>query len=373
MMELEQTRPENPAMTFDEVSMERSKSFIKALQELKNLRPQLYSAAEYCEKSYLHSEQKQTVLDNLKDYAVRALVNAVDHLGTVAYKLTDLLEQQALEVSTMEVKVSCLNQQYLTCQTYTDKEGLRQQQLLAFIPRHHKHYILQNSVNKKVHFSPQIQTDARQNHFQAKSRLQPSASNYLSGSPASKTLSWHLASETKSTLKGTHVMTRNEDTKTSGKPSVVFQLLDKEESAKTRSSGAPAQLSSGGPAAGAIMQKFGVPRRVLLWLVICPCSSPVLLIFKDSAEKIMVYQGLRNSTKICVLSSHLQSRNSIIVVIIGWMCPMELSDGSKPLTAFRSFDNPRREIVRAPVRSKSMLSAFFVKQKTLKSKTGSVS
>ena len=29
------------------------------LQELKNLRPQLYSAAEYCEKSYLHSEQKQ--------------------------------------------------------------------------------------------------------------------------------------------------------------------------------------------------------------------------------------------------------------------------------------------------------------------------
>ncbi|KAJ6679762.1 ABL INTERACTOR FAMILY MEMBER [Salix purpurea] len=301
MMELEQTGPENPAMTFDEVSMERSKSFIKALQELKNLRPQLYSAAEYCEKSYLHSEQKQTVLDNLKDYAVRALVNAVDHLGTVAYKLTDLLEQQALEVSTMEVKVSCLNQQYLTCQTYTDKEGLRQQQLLAFIPRHHKHYVLQNSVNKKVHFSPQIQTDARQNHFQARSRLQPS------GSPASKTLSWHLASETKSTLKGTpHVMASNEDTKTSGKSSVLFQLLDKEESAKTRSSGAPAQLSSGGPVAGANMQKFGVPRRyqvsclgkvvchteVLLWLVTCPCSSAVLLIFKDSAEKIMLYLGL---------------------------------------------------------------------------------
>lgn len=50
------------------------------------------------------------VLDNLKDYAVRALVNAVDHLGTVAYKLTDLLEQQMLEVSTMNLKASCLNQ-----------------------------------------------------------------------------------------------------------------------------------------------------------------------------------------------------------------------------------------------------------------------
>jgi hypothetical protein len=50
------------------------------------------------------------VLDNLKDYAVRALVNAVDHLGTVAYKLTDLYEQQALEISTIESKVACLNQ-----------------------------------------------------------------------------------------------------------------------------------------------------------------------------------------------------------------------------------------------------------------------
>lgn len=94
-METEASVTENPAMTFDEASMERSKSFVKALQvpssssisnhslllclirsiiflvyswiydlllfkqELKNLRPQLYSAADYCEKSYLHSEQKQ--------------------------------------------------------------------------------------------------------------------------------------------------------------------------------------------------------------------------------------------------------------------------------------------------------------------------
>jgi hypothetical protein len=46
----------------------------------------------------------------LKDYAVRALVNAVDHLGTVAYKLTDLLEQHTLDVSTMGLKVSTINQ-----------------------------------------------------------------------------------------------------------------------------------------------------------------------------------------------------------------------------------------------------------------------
>ncbi|XWS46167.1 hypothetical protein CRYUN_Cryun14cG0040600 [Craigia yunnanensis] len=298
-MEVELPRPDNPAMTFDEVSMERSKSFVKALQELKNLRPQLYSAAEYCEKSYLHSEQKQMVLDNLKDYAVRALVNAVDHLGTVAYKLTDLLEQQTLDVSTMELKASCLNQQLFMCQTYTDKEGLRQQQLLAFIPRHHKHYILPNSINKKVHFSPHVQTDARQNYFQAKSRLQPS------DSPASKTLSWHLASETESTLKGTsQTLASNEISKPSASASEIFQLLENGDNTRTKSLAAPF------PASNAVMPTLGITHREL--------------------------------------------------------------EGSKPMTAFRSFDNPRRDIIRAPVRSKSMLSAFFVKQKASKLKAGYV-
>ncbi|XP_031377125.1 protein ABIL1 isoform X2 [Punica granatum] len=304
-MEVEQPRAENRAMTFDEASMERSKGFVKALQELKNLRPQLYSAAEYCEKSYLHSEQKQMVLDNLKDYAVRALVNAVDHLGTVAYKLTDLLEQQSLDVTVMQLKVTSLNQQFLTCQTYTDKEGLRQQQLLAIIPRHHKHYILPNSVSKKVHFGPQIQKDVRQNHLQGRSRLQPS------GAPAAKTLSWHLASETKSSLKGSqNVPTSTED---SAKTPEVFHLLNDEENSRVISSAPHMQLRTGPPASGALMTMVSAPRR-------------------DSF------------------------------------------DGSKQLTAFRSFDNPnRRAIVHAPARSRSMLSAFFAKPKTPKLKAAPVS
>ena len=37
-------------------------------------------------------------------------MNAVDHLGTVAYKLTDLLERQTSDVSTMDLKISTLNQ-----------------------------------------------------------------------------------------------------------------------------------------------------------------------------------------------------------------------------------------------------------------------
>ncbi|CAL5400929.1 unnamed protein product [Camellia sinensis] len=318
-MELEQSLPyDRPSMTFDEVSMERSKNFVKALQELKNLRPQLYSAAEYCEKSYLRSEQKERqmmvtitvvnyenhnndhclVLDNLKDYAVRALVNAVDHLGTVASKLTDLVEQQTSDVSAMALKVSCLNQQLLTCQTYTDKEGLRQQQLLAFIPRHHKHYILptRRYILARTYKQMLGKVIFRQDLIIT-----------LQCIPASKTLSWHLASETKSTLKAApHALTSSDNPKTSEKTSGVFHLVDAEESTRMKSSATHLQLSGRGHASSAAMQPFSAARR----------------------------------------------------------------EGSKPLTAFKSFDNPNRlQIIRAPVRSKSLLSSFFVKQKKTKLKT----
>lgn len=307
-MEVERIGAEKPrAMTYDEASMERSKSFVKALQELKNLRPQLYSAAEYCEKSYLHSEQKQIVLDNLKDYAVRALVNAVDHLGTVAYKLTDLLDQHAMDISSMEVKITCINQQLLTCQTFTEKEGLRQQQLLAIIPRHHKHYTLPNAVNKKVHFSPQIQMDPRQ-QVHVKPRLYPS------GTPAAKTLSWHLASETKSSLKGTQKTSlSSEDSKSSGKSSIGFNLLDAEQSGRIKSPAPHSQLLSVGPASTVAIKTLRISR-------------------------------------------------------------LDAVEGSKPMTPFRSFGNAtRQEIVRVPARSKSVLSAFFVKQKTPKLKASAMS
>ncbi|KAI3693409.1 hypothetical protein L6452_33244 [Arctium lappa] len=296
-MEVEQL---NQAMTFDEASMEQSMGFVNALQELKNLRPQLYSAAEYCEKSYVHSEQKQMVLDNLKDYAIRALVNAVDHLGTVAYKLTDLLDQQALEISSTELHVTCLHQQLLTCQTYTDREAIRQQQLLAILPRHHKHYILPNSVSKKVHFSPQIQTDDRQSH------LQPRPRQFTSGTPAANTLSWHLATETKSTLKGSsRPLMSIEDPKTSRRTPTSFHTSNGEEGMQKKYPADHLQLSNVGPASSTAMQTLGITRR-------------------------------------------------------------DPSEGPKPMTPFRSFDNPRRDSVRGPARSKSLLSAFFVKQKTAK-------
>ncbi|KAK9757878.1 hypothetical protein RND81_01G192500 [Saponaria officinalis] len=189
-------------MEIDEVFMERSQNFVKALQELKNLRPQLYSAAGYCEKSYLHTVHKQMLLDNFKEYAVRVVVNTVDHLGTVAYKLTDLVEQQTSEISSLEVKVTCLNQKLLTCQMYADKEGLRQQQLLAIIPRHHKRYILSNS-------------------------------------PGSATQSWHPASETKAPNTALQKTVFSSDfQKVNPKSVTVFHVLDTEDSVSGKSYGA---------------------------------------------------------------------------------------------------------------------------------------
>ncbi|XP_061997613.1 protein ABIL1-like [Rosa rugosa] len=130
-----------------------------------------------------------------------------------------------------------------------------------------------------------------------------------SSAAASKTLSWHLASETRSTLKGTsHGLASSADTKVSVNTSGTFQLLDNEGSATTKSSGAHLQL----------------PSRV-------PGSEPFVAGHRDAV------------------------------------------DGYRPLGAARSFDNHNRQIVRVPVRSKSLLSAFFVKQKSTKLKTGSVS
>ncbi|GKA63121.1 protein ABIL1 isoform X1, partial [Tanacetum coccineum] len=212
-------------MGFNEPSMEHNISFVKALQELKNLRSQLYSAAEYCEKSYLHSEQKQVVLDNIKDYAVRALVNAVDHIGTVAYKLTDVLDQQTSEISTTSLHVTCLQQQLLTCETYTDREALRQQQLLAVVPRHHKHYILPST-------------------------------------PSANTLCWHLASETKSTLKRNSSSMSVDGIKPSGRASVSSHASNGIDGVQTKSSEAHLKLPKMGPASSAAIQTLGISRQV---------------------------------------------------------------------------------------------------------------
>ncbi|XVF10089.1 hypothetical protein REPUB_Repub07fG0153200 [Reevesia pubescens] len=130
------------ASNYDEVFMEQSLLFSNSLKDLKNLRTQLYSAAEYFELSYTNDDQKQIVAETLKDYAIKALVNTVDHLGSVTYKVNDLLDEKVEEVSGSELRVSCIEQRLRTCQEYIDHEGISQQSLVINTPKYHKRYIL---------------------------------------------------------------------------------------------------------------------------------------------------------------------------------------------------------------------------------------
>ncbi|GFP94779.1 protein abil2 [Phtheirospermum japonicum] len=127
---------------YDEVSMQQSMLFSDSLKDLKNLRKQLYSAAEYFELSYSNDDQKHVVVNTLKDYAIKALVNTVDHLGSVTYKVNDMLDEKVDEVSGTELRVSCIEQRLRTCQEYVDREGLSQQSLVINTPIYHKRYIL---------------------------------------------------------------------------------------------------------------------------------------------------------------------------------------------------------------------------------------
>ncbi|MBA0763487.1 hypothetical protein Gotri_012922, partial [Gossypium trilobum] len=252
-----------------------------------------------------------------------------------------------------------------------------------------------DSVSKKVHFSPQLQTDPRQNYLHAKSRLQPS------DTPASKTLSWHLSSETKSTLKGTsQTLASNEISKPPAPASEVFQLVENGGNARAKSSAALF------PASNALVPSLGITHRNLKrvgnttqigllslgaakedtsshtmdfhhtsvlqrcgWICFsatyeAPLSSPQS--WGQNLEGTSVLQQHRKRT-IPLYYQHDAITGNQLTIPSG----LEL-EGSKPLTAFRSLDNPKRDIIRAPVRSKSVLSSFFVKQKQMKLKAGYV-
>ncbi|XP_076897659.1 protein ABIL2-like [Bidens hawaiensis] len=134
------TVPREPA-NFDEIAMQQSLLFSDSLKDLKNLRKKLYAAAEYFELSYTNDDQKQLVVDTLKDYAIKALVNTVDHLGAVSSKVNDLLGEKVYEVSQTEHRVSCIQQRLSICQGCFDHEGLAQQSSLINVPKYHKRYI----------------------------------------------------------------------------------------------------------------------------------------------------------------------------------------------------------------------------------------
>ncbi|XP_031503709.1 protein ABIL2 [Nymphaea colorata] len=134
------------ATTYDELSMHKSLMFLDSVQDLKKLRAQLYSAAEYFEYSYANDEKKELVVDTLKDYTAKAVVNTVDHLGSMSYKVDSLLSENMKHLSLAELRITCIQQRLEMCQQFTDLEGLVQQQISIKYPVHHKHYVLPKNM-----------------------------------------------------------------------------------------------------------------------------------------------------------------------------------------------------------------------------------
>ncbi|KAF5186577.1 Abil3 [Thalictrum thalictroides] len=134
-------QPRKPS-NYNVLSMQQSLLFADSLKDLKNLRTQLYSAAEYFELSYTNDDQKRLVVDTLGDYSIKALINTVDHLGSVTYKVNGILDQSVNKVSGLELQVSCMEQRLRTCQKYINSQVHSQQSLMLKFPKYHKRYLL---------------------------------------------------------------------------------------------------------------------------------------------------------------------------------------------------------------------------------------
>ncbi|XP_021311901.1 putative protein ABIL2 [Sorghum bicolor] len=128
--------------TLEEVQMQETLAFSETIKDLKTLRSQLYSAAQYFELAYMQEDKKQAMTKNLKEYAVKALVNTVDHLGSISFKVSSLIDQRFNEVADANLRISCIQQRAQVSQACMDREGLSQQSLVITAPKYHKRYIL---------------------------------------------------------------------------------------------------------------------------------------------------------------------------------------------------------------------------------------
>ncbi|MFS8029810.1 putative ABI family protein [Helianthus anomalus] len=132
----------HPPSNYDEIFMQRRLIFSDSLQDLRKVRSQLYSAAEFFEDSYHKTEHDPLLLESLKDYVSKALISTIDHLGSVTSKVNSFLDENIDEAYETNLRVVCIKQRLQTCQTFSDHEGLSQQSLVITTPKYHKQYLL---------------------------------------------------------------------------------------------------------------------------------------------------------------------------------------------------------------------------------------
>ncbi|XWS69899.1 hypothetical protein CRYUN_Cryun03dG0003200 [Craigia yunnanensis] len=114
--------------------------FYKSLQELRDLRSQLHYAADYCETTFLKSEEKKAVVENTKEYICKAVVTFVDHLGNVSANLNHCISKTNA-FSEAEFRINCLKQRLLSCEQFAHKLALTRVKWNPNLPRHHRRYL----------------------------------------------------------------------------------------------------------------------------------------------------------------------------------------------------------------------------------------
>ncbi|CAA0825451.1 Protein ABIL2 [Striga hermonthica] len=135
----------------DEDFMQRHRlQFADSLKDLKNLRKQLYSAADRFESSYNKTDHNQIVIQLSKDYIAKALVSTVDHLGSVADKLNKSLNERASEFCSANAQLAFIEQRLSVFQEFIGSDAFSRQSLMMENVGHQKHYALQDKDSLKV-------------------------------------------------------------------------------------------------------------------------------------------------------------------------------------------------------------------------------
>ncbi|KAI3992636.1 hypothetical protein MKX01_007958 [Papaver californicum] len=152
-MNLQHSKPSSPSGNNSSLKLESDKHpldeverFDKSLQELRDLRTQLHYAADYCETSFLKTEEKRIVMENTKEYICKAIVTVVDHLGSVSANLNRRISESNEALGNDHLRMHCLKQRLLTCKHYSQNLTFSETRWSSNSPRHYPRYIAPNTA-----------------------------------------------------------------------------------------------------------------------------------------------------------------------------------------------------------------------------------
>ncbi|XP_011078311.1 probable protein ABIL5 [Sesamum indicum] len=129
--------------------VDNAKELEKCVQELRNFSSQLYHAADYCETSFLNTQDKTIVVETTKEYISRAVATVVDHLGGISANLEYSLRNSD-SIPQTEHKIDMLKLRIGTWQQQSHKLALERFYLTADFSRHHCRYILPPSKDSET-------------------------------------------------------------------------------------------------------------------------------------------------------------------------------------------------------------------------------